>query len=289
MPSALKLSLALVLGCASCGPGGRERVDGDPGDPDAPGEPDGPSSDAFIPDYSRVYAHSGSMLYRVDTLSLTPEVIGPITGLGTQSLTDLAVDSDDNMVGITLDKVVSIDPETGAATLLADMDDINGFTSLCFVPLDLSDPHGPDRLVAANDQGEVYEINPDTGAASLIGDYGTVAAGKVRSSGDLIAVSGFGIYATVTIGDDLTDPDYLARIDPDTWIATPLGIGTTYDRIFGLGFWRDTIYGFVDNPGAGGGAFISLDRNTGASTLIEAGAIRWYGAGVATDAPVVIE
>src|SRR5688572_26250132 len=102
MPSALKLSLALLLGCASCGPGGRERVDGDPGGDDAPGEPDGPSADAFIPDYSRVYAHSGTMLYRVDTVSLTPEVIGPITGLGTQSLTDLAVDSDDNMVGITL-------------------------------------------------------------------------------------------------------------------------------------------------------------------------------------------
>jgi hypothetical protein len=236
-----------------------------------------------------VYAHSGGQLYRIDTTTLAPQAIGPLTGLGAQSLTDLAVDRDDNMVGITLDKLVSIDPATGATTLIRDLSQsAQGFTSLSFVPTDLSDPTSDERLVAANDQGAVYEIDPATGDATEIGSYGTVAGGVVRSSGDLIAVSGFGIYATVTIGDTLSDPDHLARIDPATWIATPLGIGTSYDRIFGLGFWAGTIYGFVDDgPTAQSGAFITLDPNTGASTLVEAGAIRWFGAGVATDAPII--
>jgi hypothetical protein len=190
------------------------------------------------------------------------------------------------MVGITLDKLVSIDPQTGATTLIRDLSQsARGFTSLSYVPTDLGDPNGPERLVAANDQGLVFEIDPGTGDATPIGDYGTTAAGKIRSSGDLIAVYGFGIYATVTIGDTLSDPDYLARIDPATWQATPLGVGTTHDRIFGVGFWRGTIYGFVDTGSSG--ALVGLDPNTGAATPIATGNVRWYGAGVTTDAPVV--
>jgi hypothetical protein len=277
--------IALLLGCASCGPGVRAGADGDP-QSDAAATDAPPLIDSLPPDFSRVYAHSGSELYRIDTTTLAPQLIGPITGLGTQSLTDLAIDSDDHMVGITLSKLFSIDPATGAATFISDMSGTNGFTSLCFVPTDLSDPDSPEQLIAANDQGAVYSIDQVTGEATLIGDYGTVADGKVRSSGDLIAVRGFGLYATVTIGEPLSDPDYLARIDPTTWVATPLGVGTGYDRIFGLGFWRGTIYGFVDVPGVGG-AFIELDPNTGADTLIEAGAVHWFGAGVTTDAPVV--
>jgi hypothetical protein len=241
--------------------------------------------DAIIPDFSKVYAHSGSELYRIDTTTLAPQLVGPITGIGTQSLTDLAIDGDDHMLGVTLDKLYQLDPATGAATLVTQLM-MDGFTSLCFVPTDLDDPQSPEQLIAANDQGAVFVIDQATGDATVVGDYGTAAAGKIRSSGDIVAIRGFGLYATVTIGDTLSDPDYLARIDPVTWAATPLGVGTGYDRIFGLGFWRGSIYGFVDVP-ASGGAFISVDPNTGASTLIEAGAIRWFGAGVTTDAPVI--
>ena len=274
--------LVLLLGCASCGPGGRTSHDARP-TPDATTADAGP--DALPPDFSKVYAHSGSELYRIDTTTLAPLLVGPITGLGTQSLTDLAVDIDDRMLGVTLDRLYELDPATGAATLVIELM-TDGFTSLSFVPTDLDDPQSPERLIAADDQGAVFEIDPATGAATQIGDYGTTAGGKIRSSGDIVAVRGFGIYATVTIGDTLSDPDYLARIDPDTWAATPLGVGTDYDRIFGIGFWRGAIYGFVDVPGTGG-AFVSLDPNTGESDLIEAGSIRWYGAGVTTDAPVI--
>lgn len=282
MRQALTAAVPALLCCASCGPGGRDSAD-------APPHVDSRTSDAGIdalpPDFSKVYAHTGTELYRIDTTTLEPELVGPITGIGTQSLTDLAIDGDDHMVGITLDKLYSLDPATGAATLVTDLG-VNGFTSLCFVPTNLDDPSSPERLIAANDQGAVYAIDQATGAATVVGDYGTVPGGKVRSSGDLVAIRGFGIYATVTIGDTLSDPDFLASIDPTTWEATPLGTGTDYDRIFGLGFWRGTIYGFVDTPPSSG-AFISLDPTTGASTLIQAGALRWYGAGVTTDAPII--
>jgi len=236
-------------------------------------------------DLSRVYAHSGTTLYRIDTHTFAPQMIGNMTGLGTQSLTDLAVDKDDHMVGITLDKLYAIDATTGTVTLVKDLSQsANGFTSLSYVPADLNDPGSADLLVSANDQGDVYQIDASTGTAAKIGSYGTVAQGKVISSGDLIGVRGLGIYATVNVGTEATD--YLAKIDPVTWKATPLGAGTGFSHIFGLGYWAGTFYGFID-AGAGAGKMVTIDQNTGAGTLINAGVQRWYGAGVTTDAPIL--
>jgi hypothetical protein len=249
---------------------------------DAPGSVDAPPA----VDMSRVYAHSGGTLYRMDAVTLTAVAIGPMAGIGTQSLTDLAIDKDDHMVGITLDKLYSLDPATGAATLIKDLSQsARGFTSLSFVP----DPANPtaDILVSANDQGDVFQIDPTTGSATKIGSYGTTGGGKVISSGDLIGVRGFGIYATVDVG---TEPmDYLAKIDPaNGWKATPLGTGTQHNNIFGLGFWGGKIYGFVDKgASASGGTMIEIDPNTGASTDLTSGNVRWFGAGVATDAPII--
>jgi len=264
---------------AACGPGGRG------GD----GTADAPAALADAPpavDMSRVYAHSGGTLYRMDALTLSTIPIGPMAGIGTESLTDLAIDKDNHMVGITLDKLYSIDPATGAATLIKDLSQsARGFTSLSFVP----DPANPtaDILISANDQGDVFQIDTSAGTATKIGSYGMTGAGKVVSSGDLIGVRNFGIYATVNVGTETND--YLAKIDPaNGWKATPLGTGTSHSKIFGLGFWGGKVYGFVDKGAtANGGTMIQIDPNTGASIDLSTSTIRWFGAAVGTNAPVI--
>ncbi len=273
----------VTLTLTACGPGGRGTNNNGV---DAAGSGSGSAHDAAPPaDTSRVYAHSGSTLYRIDTHTLMAVEIGAMSALGTQSLTDLAVDKADHMVGITLDKLYTVDATTGAVTLIKDLSQsARGFTSLSFIPADLNDPQSADILVSANDQGDVFQIDPTTGSATKIGSYGTVALGKVISSGDLVGVRGLGIYATVDVG---TEPnDYLAKIDPVTWKATPIGAGTGFNNIFGLGYWAGRFYGFVD-AGVGKGKVILIDANTGAGTEIAAGSERWYGAGVTTDAPVI--
>ena len=283
---AVSLLPFLVLAATACG----RATSGDPdggGGPDASTGPDAFRPDADIADFSKVYAHSGTVLYRLDTTTLMPVEVGPFTNLGTQSMTDIAIDKNDRMLGVTLTKVFEVDETTGACTHLADLElGTPNVTSLSFVPVDLSVPDGAEKLVAATDDGSVYEINRNTGGATLIGAYGTAADGTIASSGDIVAVRNFGIVATVTIGLPFSNPDYLAQIDPTTWEATPLGIGTGYDRIFGLAFWRGKIYGFVDLE-ANGGAIIELNPTTGAATVVNQGPERWYGAGVTTNAPVV--
>jgi hypothetical protein len=273
----------LAVGLLACGPNGRDGQS-----PDASGTDGQSGTDASNTDTSRVYAHSGSTLYRIDTINLGTQQIGAMTGLGSASMTDLAIDKADHMVGITLNKLYSIDQTTGTVALIKDLSQAaQGFTSLSYVPADLNDPNSADILVSADGSGAVFQIDPTSGDATKIGSYGSVANGVVSSSGDLIGVRGLGIYATVDIGSDRTANDYLAKIDPVSWKATPLGTGTGYNNIFGLGYWAGKIYGFVDDKTNHTGKIITIDPNTGAGTEILSAAIEWYGAGVSTDAPVI--
>lgn len=275
----LVLGTCLVLG--ACGPSGR---DGDNGNrPDASTTQMDGSTQQTV---SRVYAHSGSTLYRVDTGTLAPQMIGTMAGLGTQSLTDLAIDKSDTMAGITLDKLYTIDATSGTVTLVTELStNAQNFTSLSYVPEDLGNANSADILVAANSFGEVYEIDSTTGTATMLGDFGMHNNQQIGSSGDLIGVRGLGIYATVNVGTDPTSQDYLARIDPATWTATIIGSGTGYNDIFGLAFWGDKIYGFVS--GSSTGKIVTIDPTTGVGTEVQSGGVRWYGAGVATDAPIL--
>ncbi len=250
---------------------------------------DGPGGiDADESPPSRVYAHSGQMLYRIDTTTNAAIPIGPFTNLGTQSMTDIAVDRDERMIGVTLNKIFEVDEATGACTLLASFTGTDNLTSLSFVPANPAAPDGPEMLVAATDTGAVIRIDIAGASATstVIGDYGQSGGMDVISSGDIVYVRGFGTVATVDVGAT-TGQDYLAVIDPmNGWAATVVGTGTGFDKIFGVAFWGGQLYGFADG-GAGMGSFVRLDRQTGAGTLLQAGTIRWFGAGVTTSAPII--
>ncbi|MDX2090748.1 MAG: hypothetical protein SFX73_23015 [Kofleriaceae bacterium] len=282
------IPMAFVI-LAACDPS--NRPDGGTG-PDAPPIPTGDAPP--VADMSRVYAHSGGMLYRMDALTLAATPIGAMTGIlppqGGQtpaSLLDLAVDRDDNLVGISRYELYSLSKTTGAATLVKSLKaSAQGFTSLSYVPgTSASDP---EMLVSANDQGDVFRIDPTTGDATKIGNYGTAPGGaQIKSSGDLFGVTGFGVWATVDVGEE--EMDYLARVDPtNNWKATLVGQSTGYDKIFGLGFWGGKIYGFVDNGfDIGGGKMIQIDETNGSAIELSTADIRWFGAGVTTKAPII--
>lgn len=278
------LLLTLLAACGrSSGGDAPDAAGADASTPDADNSPDADPSE-----FSRVYAHSGQNLYRIDTSNLDVIEIGPFN-TGGPSITDIAVDKNDVMLGVSLSKIWDIDTGTGAATEKATFQGSGNLTSLSFVPVDPDNPDSDERLVTATDQGDVYEINPETGVETLLGNYGMHQGEQIRSSGDIVSVRGLGTFATVTVTDALSDPDLLAEIDTDTWDATPIGTATTgYDKVFGLGYWGGTFFGFVDNsPGEETGTMITIDSTTGVGTPATTSQFRWYGAGVTTDAPIV--
>ena len=226
-------------------------------------------------------------LYKVDTTTFAAaDRRRHDRASATQSLTDLAIDKNDKMVGITLDKLYGIDSTTGTVTLIKDLSQsASGFTSLSYIPTDLERSEQRRHPGVGERSGRGLQDRSGDRRRDQLGSYGTVALGKVVSSGDLVGVRGLGIYATVNVGTEAND--YLAKIDPATWKATPLGTGTGFANIFGLGYWAGKFYGFVDG-GTGAGKIIDDRSEHRCRARRSAPArMRWYGAGVTTDAPII--
>jgi len=265
------LALALIA-CASTDVSNRDPdagPDATPGTPDA--DPNRPDSQP-PPTNAAVFAHSATELYHVDPDDFGVTLVATFGFAGDpDNITDIAIDKDGNMVGISVTTLYSIDSETAACTVVTALD--SSFVALTYVPL----TGGDEALLAGAFDGSIFKIDPTTGVSAIAGNMG----GGIEMSGDMVAVKDFGIVATVEVPEG--GNDRLARLDPLTFNATIIGDADTgYTKLFGLGFWKNQVYGFsADNH------FVLIDVNDGTAELVETGDIAWWGAGVTTLAPII--
>jgi hypothetical protein len=271
MRDAVAIACALfVFACSPSKRGAQPDAPGGPG-PEA-GNGGGDSGDGSM---TFVYAHTSSTLYKVDPDTLAISMIGNFVWPGLpDQMTDLAIDKNGVMVGVSFGSVYKVDPTTAQTTLLSS--GLGGtFNGLSFVPASMLGMTGDDVLIGTrNDDGVVSRIDPMTGAVSAVGDMGSA----FQSSGDIVAVDGFGMVQT-TLGAPW---DVLVRLAPNNFAATKIGADTGFGQIWGLGFWKNKIFGFTQT-----GNFITIDPNTGAGTLVQGGGPEWWGAAVTTSAPVL--
>jgi hypothetical protein len=241
--------------------------------PDGGGPPPPPPPP---PEISWVFANSADALYRIDPETLQVQPIGPFSfgGLGgSDQITDIALDRTGNMIAISYTRVYAVDKTTAACRFLANLD--RQFNGLSFLPSGTG-AGAPEILVASALDGSLYQIDPSGGASRPIGSYGN----GTMSSGDLVSVIGFGTVATVRRPE--TENDWLARIDPATGLASPVGTQDTGFRdIWGLGFWRGRVYGFTAEN-----QFVLIDPTTGIGQGVQVSGVSWWGAGVTTSAPI---
>lgn len=190
-----QLGLIVVLGLAAAACGPEQRSGGGNGDVDAGVTADAdlpPPVDGTSPVLTFVYAHTASTLYRVDPDTLAITMVGNFAfTTGSDEITDIAIDRNGQMIGISFTAVYRIDPMTAAATRLST--GLTGmFNGLSFVPATQLGQTGEDVLVATrNANGAVFRIDPMTGATSQVGNMGSFA-----SSGDLVSIEGFGTVPT---------------------------------------------------------------------------------------------
>lgn len=223
-----------------------------------------------------VWGHSSGSLYVLDADSLMVTNVGPFTfhdqggSVINDDMTDIAVDSNGNLYGCSFTRLYTIDPDTADAQMIASLSD--SYNGLTFVPAGMIEQ---DELLvgASNTGGTLYKINLTTGVATNIGDYG----GLWKSSGDIVAINGDGIYATVNTLFNATD--HLATVDPATGTATVLPAAVGFNSIWGLGYWEGVLYGFTDD-----GLIITIDRTTGVGTQLYDRPEQFWGAGVTTNA-----
>ena len=252
---------------AACGPADR---DGGPNDPNDPNDPSDPPLQVFV------YAHTASELYKVDPDTLQIMKIGNFGfDTGSDSITDIAIDKSNTMIGVSFGSVYRIDPTTAQGTRLS-----NGlageFNGLSFVPAAQIGLTGDDVLVGTrNSDGAVFRVDPMTGGITQIGNMGAFS-----SSGDLVSVEDLG---TLQTADNGIGPDRLVKLAPGTFTATTVGADTGFSEIWGIAFWKDKVFGFTN-----GGEFITIDPTTGVGTLVTGNGPSWWGAAVTTLAPVVL-
>jgi len=271
----MRTALAFALVAAACGP----RANGGDDDDDDGTSTDGGNADRpDIQENAAVFAHTSTELYRVSPDTFAISLVAPFTGdAAGDQMTDIAIDSEGQMIGISYTRVYRIDSQTAVTQRAGTGTLPQMFNGLSFVPSILAfGIEGPDVLIGSrNTDGKIFRIDPATGQQTEIGDMG----GGYQSSGDIVAVRDFGIVATTggTLGADT-----LVRLAPTTFAATPIGTNTGWSDLWGVGFWRGKVYGFAE-----GGDFVTVDTTTGAATLVENSARAWWGAAVTTAAPVI--
>ncbi len=267
-----RIYLAILL--TACGPASRNGNGGaDASGSTADADQGGGNSDATDA-MTFVYAHTDTTLYRVDPDSLAVTMVGDFGWpLLPDQMTDIAIDKNGMMIGLSFTDVYRVDPATAKATQLSA--GLSGtFNGLSFVPATAIGQTGDDVLVATRaDDGLVFRVDPMTGATTQIGNMGSFT-----SSGDLVAVAGFGTVQTTTG----TSSDVLVRLAPSTFAATAIGTGTGFTDIWGVAFWKNKIFGFTN-----AGQFVLIDPTTGVGTLVQGNGPAWWGAAVTTTAPII--
>jgi hypothetical protein len=134
-------------------------------------------------------------------------------------------------------------------------------------------------LLGGATDGTLWRIDPATGRST---SAGTLSSGW-GISGDMVSIRGANTYATVRRTTGTSTSDTLATLDFCSGSArmTIVGTITGYASIYGLGYWRSTLYGFT-RPGR----LITINVSTAAATAQSMPAMQFSGAGVTTVAPV---
>lgn len=231
-----------------------------------------PPTDAGVPVAEEpVYIHTGTTLYSYDSDTNAAIEVGEFRDADgpIDNIVDIAINRDGLMYGGRGGRrdefprdIVLIDPETAFCRYLFGFDDeLNGLTFL---------PDG--RLVVAGQRVSV--LDPNTGA--LLVEYSS--ANAFETSGDIVGLPDGLLYWTVRAAEGEAPGDRVVRIDPATGRATLLS-KLAVDRIFGLGFADDTLFGFSRT-----GVVVAIDPQSGFTVLESPLSGAWFGA---TTNPVV--
>lgn len=201
-----------------------------------------------------VYAHTGATLYGFDPSTSTINRIGDFTDGGRAldaEMTDIAIDLNGYLYGVTWYDLYQIDPMTADCTWVQSLRDQG--VGLTFV--------SDGRLVIAGEEVNFLDIN--TGALTPL-----LTNSQYTTSGDIVGLPDGFLYWTVSGwgGDDLV------RVDPNTGDTELVGNTGAYS-LYGVGYANGLLYAFSST-----GQVVILDPATGTSGGRTDLGPSWYGA-----------
>jgi hypothetical protein len=215
----------------------------------------------------KILVNTASALYRLDPDSFAVTELGRFRFPdGLDEITDIALDREGRLWGVSFAAIYAIDEPTLVAHKLgaAPPGMLNALAVVSSVAI--GEREKPDLVIAAGFQTHtVFRIDTAHGTATPIGDLQTGA-----SSGDITWCPGIGPVIVLL----QPDGDVLARLEIGTLAAVPIGrIGV--ERVRGLAPLRDGLVGVTE-----AGDILEIDPATGVGKLLAHHDLAFYGAAV---------
>jgi hypothetical protein len=214
------------------------------------------------------YGVSASSLYKIDPAAHTTTFVGTITD-GSDNFDCDGLAGDDAMllaIPQSHDRVLALDPTTGAVTANTPLSATHGYWGFTMGP-------GPTWYLATNGSGEtgnaggLYTVDPASGTVTRVGAFGD----GMTVEGDIAYVPGHGLYASLIGGS--CSPLCVATVSSTTGAATVLDSQAA-----------SSLHALSGNGGAllafdGGGQGWSVDLASGATTTaFTTSGTDWYDA-----------
>jgi hypothetical protein len=222
-----------------------------------------------------IYAHTSGTLYRWSSTAMALELIGNFGWPGGyDTMTDIAVDYDGRLYGVSFSVVYRCSAVTAACISLAGLP--TSFNGLTVVPQGTLEPD-EEVLVGIGNDGSWNRIDV-VGNLAVVTKLGSYGAGYT-SSGDAYSIEGFGTYASVN-KSGVWGGNLLVRVDPlNGTVLEEVGLMQGYSTVYGLASDGENAYAFDES-----GAILKLDIATGQVevALPAAEGEPWWGAGVTT-------
>lgn len=193
------------------------------------------------PELFEVYGHGPNDLFRLDpTNNNLVTLVGSFENCAS-GIIDIAIDKDNNILGVSTTALWSINRDSGACTKIADGSFPN---SLSFVPEGTLDANK--EALVGYEVANYVRIDPASGNKQIV-TTGALTGG-LESSGDIVSVDGGAdgnaTYLTVR-GPGCADIDCLVEIDPITGAVLQNFGSVGFDDVFGLAYWGGSAYGFA--------------------------------------------
>ena len=182
----------------------------------------------------KMYLHTSTLLYSWDEDG-TISTIGQfyIDGDFAPNVTDIAIDLEGHMYGVSNTSLYKIDPTDARMEYVCDTG--NYLVGLTFL--------ADGRLLAAGES--ILWMDPNTCARAVF-----VEKGQYETSGDIVGLPDGNLYWTVIGGDALV------RVDPITAQTEYIGeIGSI--NLWGVGYFNGVLYGF-----SSAGKIVHIDPDT---------------------------
>jgi hypothetical protein len=202
-----------------------------------------------------MYAQTSTDLFSVDKDS--PHTVTWVGTFSQERITDLAVDIDGRMYGVTDDEVFEVDPLTGDLTSVAYRED-TWFVALTALA---------DGTMLAGSDDEIYEIDVLNGSITYydsLGDW--------EFAGDMVGLPDGLLYCLCWPTDHWAESTSLVVYDPGTGVATEIG-PTNHGAMYGMGLADWVMFGFNTD-----GEILDIDRTTGAATVVAEPGHEFWGA-----------